>query len=174
MTATRSITIELLTSSYRIIGKTDVTSGGMIALLSDHTCSFIEVHDANMGRIHISNKVAEPAPIIRVVKDQIAAVCLSRREDVGPTAGNRPGYSRVYQYPLRLSTPVYEIEGTLEWAGRFDFTVVMVDGASDFVPLYDVSLGAIVFPSLLIQSPAVIFNRRHVNTLILMNEGQQA
>lgn len=171
MASTRPVSIDLLTSSYRMIGTINVTSGGVLALLSDHTCSFIEIRNARMGRIHIANKVAEPAPLMRVLKDHIVAICLDRREDVGPATGLRPGYSRIYKYPIRLSTPVYEIEGTLEWGGRFDFSVIIVDGTSDFVPLFDASLGAILFPSFLLQSAALIFNRRHVSTLMQMNEG---
>jgi hypothetical protein len=66
---------------------------------------------------------------------------------------------------------VYELDGTLEWPGRFDFVAIMAEGASDFFPLFDVSLGAILFPMFLIQSPAVLFNRRHLNSMVQVDEG---
>jgi hypothetical protein len=68
-------------------------------------------------------------------------------------------------YPLRLTTQVYELQGTLEWSGRFDFATIMVEGVRDFVPLYNATLTAILIPQLKIESPAVLFNRRQVDLL---------
>jgi hypothetical protein len=108
--------------------------------------------------------------MIDVVKTNVFAVCLSRREDVGPAALARGGYSKLYYYPIKVATPVYELEGTLEWAGRFDFAAVMMQGIRDFVPVYDTVLTAILIQSLRVESPAVLFNRRQVDFLAQVKE----
>ena len=72
----------------------------------------------------------------------------------------RGGYQNLIKYPIRVTTQVYELEGTLEWVGRFDFSTVIMEGTRDFVPLYDTTLTAILIPGLRIESPAVLFNRK--------------
>jgi hypothetical protein len=170
MTA-RLVQIDLLTASYRIIGQLEVSSGGVLGVLSDPNSSFLEIHDANLARIHLSGKLVDQAPLVRVVKQQAIVVCLNRREDIGPYTAMRSSYIRIQKYPLRITTNGYELDGSMEWPGRFDFVAIMAEGASDFFPLFDTSLTAILFPALLIQAPAVLFNRRHVNSLIQLGEG---
>ena len=93
---------------------------------------------------------------------------------MGPQALARGGYQNLVKYPIRVTTPVYELEGTLEWAGRFEFSTVMVEGTRDFVPLYDTTLTAILIPSLRVESPAVLFNRRQVDILALLSHRKES
>ncbi len=90
-----------------------------------------------------------------------------RREDLGPQALTRGGYVRITEFPLRITTPVYELDGTLEWAGRFDFTAIMMEGTRDFIPMYNTIITAILLPALRVESPAVLFNRKQVDILAL-------
>jgi hypothetical protein len=168
---THLVQIDLLTPNCRIVGQLSISSGGVLGLLCDPTTSFMEIHDANLARIHVANKLIEQVPLVRVVKQQMSMVCMNRREDIGPISVLRGGYIRIQKYPIRITTPIFEIDGTLEWPGRFDFVAIMADDASDFFPLFDVSISASLFPALLIQSPAVLFNRRHLSTLIQVGEG---
>jgi len=164
----RLISADFLTSSYRIVGKIMVPHTGVIGLLNDTTTSFCEVVDAKLARLHMPTKLVGEYKVIDLVKANIFAVCLTRREDVGPQALARGGYQNLVKYPLRLTTQVYELDGTLEWAGRFDFATVMVEGIRDFVPLYEATLNAILIPTLRIESPAILFNRRQVDVLALI------
>jgi hypothetical protein len=79
---------------------------------------------------------------------------------VGPQGLVRGGYKNLVKYAIRVNSPVKELEGTLEWTGRFDFATVMVEGIRDFIPLYNATLTAILIPQLRIESPAILFNRR--------------
>jgi hypothetical protein len=167
---TRSMKVDVLTSSYRIVGQIGVTAG-LLNVLADHTTSFMDIHDATMGRINMGNTLGQPIPQVRVVRSQILALCLDRREDISPQGGPRPAYGRSFRYIVRLSTPIYELEGTLDWPGRFDFSIMMKDGTCDFITLYDASLGAIHIPELLIQSPVILFNRTFISTMVMMDEG---
>ncbi len=167
--ANRSIKVDVLTSSHRIVGLVGVTTG-ILAVLADHTTSFMDIREARMGRINLGNKLGQSLPQVRVVRSQILAVSLDRREDIGPQIGPRPAYGRTFKSNVRLTTPIYEMEGTLDWPGRFDFSIMMTDGTCDFVPLYDASLGAIHIPELLIQCPVILFNRTFISTLVMMDE----
>lgn len=161
----RLVTADFLTPSYRIVGKIMVPPSGVMGLMNDTTSSFMEVLEAKLARLHMPSKLVGEHPVIDLVKPSVFAVCLTKREDLGPQAIARGGYHSVNHYPIRVVTPIYELEGTLEWAGRFDFSTIMVEGIRDFVPLYDALLTASLIPLLKIESPVILFNRKHVDLL---------
>ena len=163
--AQRLISADFLTPGFRVVGKIMVPHSGVMGLMNDPTNSFMEVLDAKLARLHMPTKLVGEYQVVDLVKANVFAVCLARREDTGPQALARGVYKNLVKYPLRLTTQVYEVEGILEWTGRFDFATVMVEGVRDFVPLYDAVLTAILIPQLRIESPAVLFNRRQVDLL---------
>ncbi len=167
------LSADFLTLSYRVVGKVMVPNTGVVGMMNDTTTSFMEVRDAKLARIHMPTKLAGGFEVIDLVKTNLFAVCLTRREDVGPQALARGGYQNLIKYTIRVTTQVYELEGTLEWTGRFDFVTVMVEGTRDFVPLYNATLTAILIPQLRIESPAILFNRRQVDLLALITDKKQ-
>ncbi len=170
----RVLAADFLTLSYRVVGKMTVPNTGVVGMLNDPTTSFMEVQDAKLARIHMPTKLVGEYKIIDLVKSNVFAVCLTRREDVGPHALARGGYKNLNEYSIRVTTQVYELEGKLEWAGRFDFATIMVEGVRDFVPLYDTILTAILIPRFRIESPAILFNRRQVDLLGLISERKES
>ena len=166
----RLITVDFFTPSYRIVGKTLIPNSGVAGLLNDPNSSFMEIMDARMARLHMPTKLVDHYEVIRVVKSQLFAACLPRREDIGPQAITRGGYTRTNEYAVRITTPVYELDGTLEWSGRFEFSTIMVEGTRDFIPLYSSKLTAILIPALKVESPALLFNRRHVDLMALESQ----
>jgi len=169
----RLITADFLTPGYRVVGKMMVPHTGVMGLMNDTTTSFMEVLDAKLARLHMPTKLVGEYKVIDLVKPNIFAVCLPRREDIGPQALARGGYTHLNKYPIRVITQIYELEGTLEWVGRFDFSTVMVEGTRDFIPLYDTLLTAILIPTLKIESPAVLFNRRQVDLLAQITDHKE-
>jgi hypothetical protein len=146
-TSQRLISCDFLTSSYRIVGKTMVSNTGLMGLMNDSTSAFMEILDAKMARVHMPTKLVDHFEVIRIVKPQVLA-----------------------EYPVRIATQVYELEGTLEWAGRFEFTTIMVEGTREFVPIYNGTLTATLIPTFKIESQAFLFNRRHVDLLALISQ----
>ena len=163
----RLVPVDFYTPSYRIVGKITVPNTGIIGLVNDPTTSFMEILDARLARAHMPSKLVDHYEVVRVVKSQIFALALSRREDLGPQALARGGYVRMIEYPVHITTPVYELDGTLEWGGRFEFSTIMVEGTRDFVPLYKSLLTAILIPALKVESPAILFNRKQVDLVAL-------
>jgi hypothetical protein len=132
----------------------------------------VELHDARMARIHMPSKLVDHFEVVRLVKSQIFAICAARREDLGPSQLQRGGYSSVTAIPVRLTTQVYEIEGKIEVAGRFEFSTMIADKARNFIPVYEASLSAILIPNLKAESPAILINREKLDILALL--GQRA
>ncbi|MGD0613294.1 MAG: hypothetical protein ABSB41_17485 [Anaerolineales bacterium] len=170
----RMLAADFLTPSYRIVGKIMAPNSGVIGMMNDTTTSFMEVLDAKLARLHMPTKLVGEYNVIDLVKTNIFAVGLMRREDVGPQAVARGGFQHMVKYAIRVTTQVYELEGTLEWSGRFDFATIMVEGIRDFVPLYDATLTAIMIPQLRIESPAILFNRGQVDLLALLSDKKES
>jgi len=166
----RLLSADFLTLSYRVVGKILVPNAGMIGMMNDTTSSFMEVVNAKLARIHMPTKLVGEYESIDVVKTNLFAVCLTRREDVGPQALVRGGYQNLVKYKIRVTTQVYELEGTLEWIGRFNFATVIVEGIRNFVPIYNATLTAILIPQLRIESPAILFNRQQVDLLTVITD----
>lgn len=147
-----------------------VSTNGIMGILNDITKSNLEIHDARLARIHMPTKLVDHFEVVRLIKSQVFAVCAARREDLGPTGIQRGGYSSTAEVPARLATHVYEIEGKLEVAGRFDFSVMVADKTRNFIPIYQATLTAILIPNLKVESPGILFNREKVDMLALLSQ----
>jgi len=168
--APRDIAVNILTASYRLVGKLRVTpSSGVVGLLGNPNTSFIEVQDVSMARIHEPRKLAARMDLVRVVKRGIVVVGVSRREDLGPESITRGGFGGVTAYNIRCLTTSYELEGMLEWAGRLNLALVLVEGRGEFVPMYDVQVRAVQFSDLFFETSAIVFNRRKVDIITALN-----
>src|SRR5258708_35890381 len=131
----RFLPADILTAGYRVVGKVMVTSTGTMGMLNDTTHSSIEIHDARLARLHMPTKLVDHFEMTRMMKTHVYSICMARREDLGPQALVRGGYASVMEYPVRITTQVFEIDGTLELPGRFDFTSLIADGTREFIPI---------------------------------------
>lgn len=166
----RFILADVLIAGYRIAGKISVTTHGAMGFLNDPNRSTLDVHDARMARLHMPTKLVDHFELVRSLKSHVHAVCLSRREDLGPHATVRGGYSSVSEYHVRLTTPVYEVEGIMELPGRFDFASLVSDGAREFLPMFNTTLTAILIPTLRVQSAGILVNRKMIDMIALLNQ----
>jgi hypothetical protein len=147
-----------------------VSTNGIMGILNDITKSHLEIHDARLARVHMPTKLVDHFEVVRLIKSQIFAICASRREDLGPAGIQRGGYSNISDLPARLTTSVYELEGKLEVAGRFDFAVMVSDKTRNFIPLYEGVLSAILIPNLKVESPGILFNREKIDMMALLSQ----
>jgi hypothetical protein len=166
----RFLPADILTSGYRVVGKIMVASQGAMGIMNDPTHSALEVNDARMARLHMPTKLVDHFEIVRMMKKQVHALCMARREDLGPHALVRGGYTSVVEYPVRITTPMFEIDGTMELPGRFDFTALMAEGSREFVPVFNATLTAILIPNLRVESAGMLVNRKLVDVMALLNQ----
>jgi hypothetical protein len=163
---TRFIPADFLTSSHYVFGQVKATSRGMYNTLGDPTTDVLEVFDASLARFQSPNAVINYSPMMWVVKKQVVAVCLNKREYMGPTTIARGGYTRVYEYPVQITTTVYELSGMVEWPGRFEFKALMSESGNPFIIVYDAVLISTLYPEQRIERPAMLFNRGFLDTLV--------
>ena len=93
------------------------------------------------------------APQLYMVRSEIAAVSLRKREYMGLQGVMKGGFQRLIPYPVQISTRTYDITGTLEWSGRFEFSALITEGTSYFIIVYDAVLTAPLFPDLKLRIP---------------------
>jgi hypothetical protein len=163
----RLIPAEILSSSHYIFGQIKVIQSGLVGMLTDTTTSHIEVNDASIAPIHKPSSVMNYTPQLFMVRSEIAAVCLNKRDYMGTQGVLKSGYQRLFPYLVQINTRTYEVTGTLEWSGRFEFPALITEGTSNFIILYDAKLTAPLFPDLKIESPVILLNRNFLESLIV-------
>ncbi len=163
----RLIPAEILTSSQYIFGQIKVIQSGLVGMLTDTTTSYIEINDASIAPIHKPSSVMNYSPQLYMVRSEIAAVSLRKRDYMGLQGIMKGGFQRLIPYPVQISTRTYEITGTLEWSGRFEFSALITEGTSFFIIVYDAVLTAPLYPELKIESPVMLLNRGFLETLIV-------
>jgi hypothetical protein len=166
----RFLPADILTASYRVVGKIMVTNHGAMGMLNDATHSAMEINDARLARIHMPTKLVDHFEMVRLMKKRAHAVCMPRREDLGPQALVRGGYTNTVEYPVRVTTQMFEIEGTMELPGRFDFTSLMTEGTREFIPILNATLSGILIPNLKVESAGMLINRQKVDLMALINQ----
>jgi len=166
----RFLPADVYTAGYRVVGKIMVTTNGVMGVMNDPTKSHLEIHDARLARIHMPTKLVDHFELVRLVKAEVNVACAARREDLGPTNVVRGGYSNIVETPVRLATNIFEIEGKLQVAGRFDFVTLIADKTRNFIPIFDATLTAILLPNLKVESPGILFNREKIDLLAFLNQ----
>lgn len=166
----RFLSADILMSGYRVVGKIMATSNGAMGMINDNSHSAVEVNDARLARLHMPTKLVDHFELVRMMKKQIHMVCLNRREDLGPSALVRGGYNKFIEYPVRMTTQMFEIEGVMELPGRFDFTSMMAEGSREFIPIFNAVVTAILIPNLRVESQAVLINRGKIDLVALLNQ----
>lgn len=166
----RYVAADIYTAGYRVVGKVMVANTGAVGMMNDTTNSAMEVHDARLAKIHMPTKLVDHFEMVRLVKNRVMIMCMSRREDLGPAALLRGGYGKVSEYPVRFTSQVYEVDGTLELPGRFDFQGLMFEGTRQFIPVFDAKMTAILIPNLSVESPGLLLNRSHADVVAQLNQ----
>ena len=164
------LSADILTSGYRAVGKIMVSSHGAMGMLNDPTHSAMEVNDARLARLHMPTKLVDHFELVRMMKKHVYAVCLARREDLGPQGIVRGGFTNVIEYPIRITTQMFEIEGIMELPGRFDFTSLITEGTREFLPVFNATLTGILIPNLRVESAGMLVNRNQIDLMALLNQ----
>lgn len=163
----RLIPAEILTSSHYIFGQIKVIQSGLLGMLTDTTNSFLEVNEASIAPIFKPSSVMNYATQLYMVRREISAVCLSKRDYMGLQGVMKSGYQRLIPYPVQISTRTYDLTGTIEWSGRFEFSALIAEGTSSFISVYDGVITAPFYPELKLEAPVILLNREYLESLIV-------
>lgn len=165
---TKPIPVVLYTATHSISGQIVPGTQGLFSYLNLPTESYIEIGQGTISPLHQIAQEPETFPQLWLVKDEIVAVLVETRGGLGPSSTVRAGYTRPFPHWVRILAGGYEIRGSLQSGARFDFAALMFEGESNFVPLYDAGISAILFPRVQAEAPAMVFNRRMVHAINLL------
>jgi hypothetical protein len=165
--ANRLVPAEVLTSSHYIFGQIKVLQSGLVGMLTDITTSHLEINDASIAPIHKPTSVMNYTPQLYLVRSEVVAICLSKRDYMGLQGVMKAGYQRLFPYAVQISTRMYDITGTIEWSGRLEFYALIAEGTSNYFIVYDATLTSPLYPELKIETPVTIINRSFLESLIL-------
>jgi hypothetical protein len=171
--SSKPVSAEIYTTSHRILCRIHPGVTGLFSFLNIPTRSYVEVEGAHLTRLHQPGRMVARFPVLWLVKNEIVAVLVSGRLEVGPSAGAARGYTTVVSHSVHLMLGGYELRGKVETSGKFNFGALMFEGTSIFIPLYDGELTAILFPNVRATSPAILFNRQMVDAIGLQPPGAE-
>ncbi len=170
--ASKSISIEVYTTSHRILGRVAPGAIGLLSHLNIPTTSFLEIEGAHVTRLHQPSRMAARHLCLWTVKNEILVILLSSRAELGPSTYVRGGYSSTVPNWVRIIMGGYELRGIVETPGKFSFGMLMFEGDSMFIPLYNGNLSAILFPAVTAESTAMVFNRNMVDAIGLLGKDE--
>ena len=166
--AQKPVSIEAYTTSHRILGRITPGATGLFSFLNIPTTSTLEIEGAHLSRLHQPGRLVARYPSIWIAKRQVIAILLSNRVEMGTTGVARGGYTTTVPHWVHIMLGGYELRGMIETAGKFNFSSVMFEATSTFIPIYQCKLTAILFPNVQTESPAMLFNRDMVDGMALL------
>jgi hypothetical protein len=166
--ASKPISAEIYTTSHRILGGIFPMGHGLFSFLNVPTTSYIEIDGAKLSRLHQPNRLIARYQSLWLVKQEIVAILVSGKGEIGPTAYAGTGYRGREPQWVHVVLGGYELRGMIETTGKFNFGEIMFGGESIFLPLLNAELIAILFPKIQAEAPALLFNRKMVDAMGLM------
>jgi hypothetical protein len=103
-----------------------------------------------------------------LVKQEVYIILLSSRGEIGPSSVVRGGFQRHVPHQVHIVLGAYELQGTVDTLGKFDFGLFMFEGDRLFMPMYDANISATLFPNVGAETPALLLNRRKVDGVATM------
>jgi len=166
--ASKPISVEVYTTSHKILGRIHPGGHGLYSFLNIPTTSYVEMEGAILSRLHQPNRLVARYPSLWLVKHEIVALLVSTKSEIGPTGVYGTGYLGRAPSWVHVILGGYELRGKIETPGKFDFGSLMFEGDTIFIALYDAELTAVLFPKIEAETPALMFNRRMVDAIGLM------
>lgn len=166
--ASKPIAAEIYTTSHRILGRIHPMGHGLYSFLNMPTTSYIELEGAKLSRLHQPARLVARYQALWLVKHEIVAILVSSKAEIGPTGVMGSTYRGREPHWVHVVLGGYELRGSIETSGKFNFGTVMFEGESIFLPLYSAELTAILFPKIEADAPAMLFNKKMVDAMGLM------
>jgi len=162
MVLKKPIEVEVFTSTHWFHGSITPGAQGLFSHLNMPTESSLELESGEMSALHLVGQKTEPFTTLWLVKREVLGVLVRNRAGLGPASVSRAGYTKPFPHWVRILIDGFELIGQIQSGGRFDFSAIIFEGDNPFVPLYDARVSALLFPRVMSDAPALVFNRKRV------------
>ena len=160
-----SVNLDVLTRSHRISCRLNVGANGLMGLLNDANTSLVELEDAYYSRLQQPAKIVSHLPMAHMIKANVALLVVTRREDLGPQGLTRGGFTRLLPVPVLITTPNYEIQGSVEVVSKFDASELLVAGTAQFINVYGANAMPASSPETVFSGAVILVNRAEIELI---------
>lgn len=163
------INLELFTDAYRVSGRTEVATSGLLSELNNPNTDFLELEDAYISRIHEPGKIVDSYDEASFRKRNINFILLQDRRD-GTTMGTAHGrslFARGRPIKVFLTTPSFEISGTVMHDGQTAPSTILVNTLGHFQPVFDAEACAALFPNVTYRGDLILVQKECVGIFCL-------
>jgi len=163
------INLELFTDAYRVSGRTQVATGGLLSELNNPNTDFLELEEAYLSRIHEPGKIIASYSAASFRKSKINFVVLQDRRDgaIMGAAHGRSVYGRGRPLQVFLTTPSFEITGTVLHDGQTSPGTILVHTLGHFQPVFDAEASAALFPTITYKGDLILVQKELVGIFCL-------
>lgn len=168
------VEVDLFTQSHWVTGEVVPGAHGLFSHMNMPTESSIEINQVTLCPLHEVKQRSEKVSRMWLTKSEVVAALVGQRAGLGPSSVIRAGYTKPFPHWIRVLLGGFEVQGQVQTGGRFDFSALMFEGENPFIPLFDASLKALLFPNVSAQAAAMLFNRGMVQGISLISgEGRR-
>lgn len=144
------INLDMFTDAYRVTGRTQVGSGGILAELSNPNTKYLEIQDAYVSRIQDPGTIVTSYKMAAFRKDNINFLLLQDRRDGIPTntAHTRSAFSRGREIPVFVTVPSFEIQGVVIHEGKVSVPDILIQSMGRFQSIFTAKASASIQPDI--------------------------
>jgi hypothetical protein len=125
----------------------------------------LDLEDAYYSRLQQPAKIVAHLPTAHMIRTHVSLLVLTRREDLGPPAPTRGGGTRLLPVPVLITTPSYEIQGSVEVGSKFDPSELLVGGSGLFINVYGANAMLASSPEAVFSGAVILVNRAEIELL---------
>ncbi len=158
------INLDMFTDAYRVTGRTQVGSGGIVGELSNPNTKYLEIQDAYVSRIQDPGTIIASYKIAAFRKDNINFLLLQDRRDGIPssTAHTRSAFSRGRQIPVFLTVPSFEIQGEVFHEGKVTVPDILIQSMGRFQSVFGAKASASIQPDIFYSGDLIMVQKDRI------------
>ena len=163
------IHVDLFTDAYRVSGRTQVSTGGLLSELNNPNTDFLDLEDAYISRIHEPGKIVANYTEGSFRKTNINFVVLQDRRD-GTTMGTGHGrsiFARGRPVQVFLTVPSFEVYGEVMHDGKGSAGAILVNTLGRFQPVFDAKASASLYPDIYYQGDLILVHKEQIGIFCL-------
>jgi hypothetical protein len=166
------INIDLFTDAFRVSGRTQVGSSGLLSELNNPHTDFLELDDAYISRIHEPGRIVGSYDKASFRKENISFVILQDRRDgmMMGTSSDRSIFARGRPIDVFLSIPSFEIYGSVLYDGQAAPSTILVHTLGHFQAVFDGKACAALFPDVVYSGDLILVQKDRVGIFCLAHE----
>lgn len=163
------INIDLFTDAYRVSGRTQVGTSGLLSELNNPNTDFLDLEDAYVSRMHEPAKIIGSYSAASFRKENINFVVLQDRREgtIMGSAHGRSIFARGRPIKVFLTVPAFEIHGSVMHDGQMTPGAILVHTLGHFQPIFEAEACAALFPDVTYSGDLILVRKERVGAFCL-------